>query len=116
MKKIINNAENVVSEMFEGFLSAYSYIYTRIPNINGFIMKDKKDKVALVVGGGSGHEPLFSGYVGFGMADAYAGGNIFASPDPMTIFEVIKAADCGKGVLLVYGNYAGDCLNFDMAV
>lgn len=116
MKKIINDANNVIEEMFEGFMAAYKDLFTRVPDVNGFVMRNKKDKVALVVGGGSGHEPLFAGFVGEGMADAYAGGNIFASPNPITILEVIKAADCGKGVLLVYGNYAGDILNFEMAV
>ena len=115
MKKIINDADNLVEEMLEGYMAAFGDLYTAVPGVNGFVVKNKKDKVALVIGGGSGHEPLFPGFVGEGLADAVAMGNIFASPNPATIFEVTKAADCGKGVLYVYGNYAGDNLNFDMA-
>lgn len=115
MKKIINNAENVVKEMLEGYLAAHGDKYERIPDVNGFKKKDMKEKVAVVIGGGSGHEPLFPGFVGEGLADAVAMGNIFASPDPNTILEVAKAVDCGRGVLFIYGNYAGDNLNFDMA-
>lgn len=112
----MNNAENVVSEMIDGFIDAHSYYYEKVPDVNGIVLKNKrKDKVALVIGGGSGHEPMFSGFVGRGLADAAACGNIFASPDPATIFQVASQANSGKGVLFVYGNYAGDNLNFDMA-
>lgn len=115
MKKIINDAHDLVDEMLEGYLAAYSDLYEKVPDVAGFTVKNKKDKVALVIGGGSGHEPLFPGFVGEGLADAVACGNIFASPNPAVILEVAKAADNGKGVLFVYGNYAGDNLNFDMA-
>lgn len=116
MKKIINDdPDKLVEEMLEGYLSAYGNLYQAVPDVNGFVVKNRKDKVALVIGGGSGHEPLFPGFVGNGLADAAAMGNIFASPNPATILEVAKAADNGKGVLFVYGNYAGDNLNFDMA-
>lgn len=115
MKKILNNAEHVVTEMLEGYIAAYGHLYNEVSGVKGFVIKNKKDKVALVIGGGSGHEPMFLGFVGEGLADAVAIGNIFASPDPNTIFEVAKAADSGKGVLFIYGNYAGDNLNFDMA-
>lgn len=116
MKKIINDdADKLVEEMLEGYLAAYCDLYEKVPGINGFTVKSKKDKVALVIGGGSGHEPLFPGFVGEGLADAVAMGNIFASPNPAAILEVAKAADNGKGVLFIYGNYAGDNLNFDMA-
>lgn len=115
MRKIINSPDNVVSEMMEGYISAYSRYYEKHPNVNGVILKQRrKDKVALVIGGGSGHEPMFSGFVGKGLADAAACGNIFASPDPNTIYETAKAVDQGKGVIFVYGCYAGDNLNFDM--
>ncbi|MCI9169232.1 MAG: dihydroxyacetone kinase subunit DhaK, partial [Dorea sp.] len=115
MRKIINSPDNVVSEMMEGFIGAYSRHYEKHPKVNGVILKRRrKDKVALVVGGGSGHEPLFSGFVGKGLADAAACGNIFASPDPNTIRETAKAVEQGRGVLFVYGCYAGDNLNFDM--
>lgn len=115
MRKIINSPDNVVSEMMEGYISAYGRYYEKHPNVNGVILKQRrKDKVALVIGGGSGHEPMFSGFVGKGLADAAACGNIFASPDPNTIYETAKAVDQGKGVIFVYGCYAGDNLNFDM--
>lgn len=115
MRKIINSPDNVVSEMMEGYISAYGRYYEKHPNVNGVILKQRrKDKVALVIGGGSGHEPMFSGFVGKGLADAAACGNIFASPDPNTVYETAKAVDQGKGVIFVYGCYAGDNLNFDM--
>ncbi len=115
MRKIINSPDNVVAEMMEGYISAYGKYYEKHPEVNGVILKKKrKDKVALVIGGGSGHEPMFSGFVGKGLADAAACGNIFASPDPNTIYETAKAVEQGKGVLFVYGCYAGDNLNFDM--
>ncbi|GHV13306.1 dihydroxyacetone kinase subunit DhaK [Spirochaetia bacterium] len=115
-KKIINEPENVVGEMMEGFIAAYSRYYESVPGVNGVLYKQRrKNKVALVIGGGSGHEPMFSGFVGKGLADAAACGNIFTSPDPGTICETAKAAHAGEGVLFLYGNYAGDNLNFDMA-
>lgn len=115
MKKIINHPADCVKENLEGFLAAYGRLYERIEDVNGVICKERKrDKVALVIGGGSGHEPIFIAFIGKGLADAIAMGNIFASPDPDTISRVAKAADNGKGVLFVYGNYAGDILNFDM--
>lgn len=115
MKKIINEADHVVEEMMEGFLSAYHQYYEKHPEVNGILLKARrKGKVALVIGGGSGHEPMFSGFVGKGLADAAACGNIFASPDPNTVYETAKAVEDGHGVLFVYGNYAGDNLNFDM--
>lgn len=116
MKKIINKDSNVVEEMLSGYLSAYGRYYEAIPGINAFVYRQRrKNKVALVVGGGSGHEPLFSGYAGKGLADGVACGNIFASPNPQLIQLTAKAVDEGHGVLFIYGNYAGDNLNFDMA-
>lgn len=115
-KKIVNSPDAAVSEMMEGYIAAYSRYFEKIPDVNGVLFRQRrKDKVSLVIGGGSGHEPMFSGFVGRGLADAAACGNIFASPDPGTICETAKAANAGKGVLFVYGNYAGDNLNFDMA-
>ena len=115
MRKIINSPDNVVSEMMEGYISAYGRYYEKHPKVNGVILRQRrKGKVALVIGGGSGHEPMFSGFVGKGLADAAACGNIFASPDPNTVYETAKAVDQGKGVIFVYGCYAGDNLNFDM--
>jgi dihydroxyacetone kinase len=116
VKKIVNDPENAVAEMLEGYIAAYGRYFEKVPGVNGVLYKNRrKDKTVLVIGGGSGHEPMFSGFVGQGLADAAACGNIFASPDPFTIRETAKAAHAGKGVLFVYGNYAGDNLNFDMA-
>lgn len=116
MKKIINAPDGVVKESLEGFIAAYEDIYEKVPDVNGILYKQRRqNKVALVIGGGSGHEPMFGGFVGEGLADAAACGNIFASPDPGTIVQTAMAADAGQGVLFVYGNYAGDNLNFDMA-
>jgi len=117
MKKILNaDVSNVVEEMLSGYLQAYKKYYKKIGDYNAFqYRRNRKDKVALVIGGGSGHEPLFSGYCGAGLADAVACGNICASPNPELISETAKAVDQGKGVLFIYGCYAGDNLNFDMA-
>ena len=116
MKKIINDPANAVAESLAGFTTCYSRYYSKHPEVNAVISKTpRKDKVVLVVGGGSGHEPLFSGFVGKGLADAAACGNIFASPDPGTIYETAMSVHSGHGVLFLYGNYAGDNLNFDMA-
>lgn len=115
MKKIMNESQNVVQESMEGFLACYRNIYRKHEKVNGVIYRNhRRDKVALVIGGGSGHEPMFSGFVGKGLADAAACGNIFASPNPGTVYETAKAVEEGKGVLFVYGNYAGDNLNFDL--
>lgn len=117
VKKILNeDTSRVVDEMLSGYLAAYKKYFKRIGEYNAFCYRGaRKDKVALVIGGGSGHEPLFPGFCGAGLADAVASGNICASPNPELIAETAKAVDQGKGVLFVYGNYAGDNLNFDMA-
>lgn len=116
-KKILNkDVSNVVEESLTGYLMAYKKYYKKIGEYNAFQYRGhRKDKVALVIGGGSGHEPLFTGYCGAGLADVVACGNICASPNPELIMMAAKAVDQGKGVLFVYGNYAGDNLNFDMA-
>lgn len=115
MKKIINHPDDTVMEGLEGFVACYDKYYEQHPEVKGVLSKNRRsNKVALVVGGGSGHEPMFAGFVGKGLADAAACGNIFASPDPNTVYETAKAVNEGKGVLFVYGNYAGDNLNFDM--
>ena len=116
MKKIINKDTDVVEEMLNGMVKAYERYYERIDDKMALMYKGRrKDKVVLVIGGGSGHEPVYHGFVGQGLADAAACGNVFASPNPELIAETAKAVDQGKGVLFVYGNYAGDNLNFDMA-
>lgn len=117
IKKILNeDISNVVEESLTGYLTAYRKYYKKIEDYNAFYYKGhRQNKVALVIGGGSGHEPLFTGYCGAGLADAVACGNVCASPNPELITEAARAVDQGEGVLFVYGNYAGDNLNFDMA-
>ena len=117
MKKILNaDTGKVVEEMLSGYLGAYGRYYERIGEYNAYMSRERRrDKVAVVIGGGSGHEPMFGGFVGKGLADGVACGNIFASPNPQLITETARAVDQGKGVLFVYGCYAGDNMNFDMA-
>ena len=114
MKKIINAPSNVVSEMLEGIaISNPDVVYH--PGLEVISLKSKFNKVGLVSGGGSGHEPSFAGYVGPGMLDAAVSGNVFASPSPERIVKGIEEASNGKGVLLLVMNYSGDVMNFDMA-
>jgi len=114
MKKIMNNPNNIVNEMVEGYLMAFGDQLEKVENVNGLVLKNRKDKVGILTGGGSGHEPLFIAFVGEGLADGVSIGNLFAAPTPDNVYEVTKALDTGKGVLYIYGNYAGDVLNFDM--
>lgn len=114
MKKIINDPENVVSEMLEGIaISNPKVVYH--PGFEVISRRDKLDKVGLVCGGGSGHEPSFAGYVGDGMLDAAVSGNVFASPSPDRVLKAIEETNSGKGVLLLVMNYSGDVMNFGMA-
>ncbi|MEA5136779.1 MAG: dihydroxyacetone kinase subunit DhaK [Candidatus Fimivivens sp.] len=116
MKKIINLPANVVDEMLEGLTLAYPQYVRRLEGFNVIVRADApNDKVALISGGGSGHEPSHAGWVGEGMLDAAVAGAVFTSPTPDQIYEAIKAVDGGKGVLLVVKNYTGDVLNFEMA-
>ena len=117
MKKLINDPREVVQELIEGFVLANERTLYKHPRVNAVIRKEApvKDKVGIVIGGGAGHEPLFLEYVGRGMADAEAHGQIFAAPAPGIVYEAIKAVDSGRGVILLYNNYAGDVMNFDMA-
>ncbi|MCM1990902.1 dihydroxyacetone kinase subunit DhaK [Oceanirhabdus seepicola] len=116
MKKIINNPENVVNEMLEGMVKAHPDFIERVEGFNVLIRKEKNNrKVALVSGGGSGHEPSHGGFVGYGMLDGAIAGDVFTSPTPDQVFEAIKNVDCGKGVLLIIKNYTGDVMNFQMA-
>lgn len=115
MKKIVNTDKEIVAEMIEGFLTAYGSDFKKVDGVNGVLKKDIKNKVSLLIGGGSGHEPMFLGFIGEGLADGVAIGNVFAAPTPDLILETTKQLDQGHGVLYVYGNYSGDLLNFDMA-
>lgn len=114
MKKLINDPNNVVSEMLEGIAIANPDIVYH-EEYNVIARKNKVEKVGIVSGGGSGHEPAHAGYVGKGMLDAAVAGNVFASPSAHKIIKGIKEADTGKGVLLVIKNYSGDIMNFEMA-
>ena len=115
MKKIINSPKDVVMETLEGFVCANAHDVEFVPMVKGVKVRNVKEKPALIIGGGSGHEPMFAMFIGENMADAAACGNIFASPDPGTIMQTAMSVETGKGVLFVYGNYSGDNLNFDMS-
>jgi len=118
MKKILNNPDLFVREMLEGLLKAH-------PDMLGFAAADIhcivrtdapiEGKVALATGGGSGHLPVFLGYVGKGLLDGCAVGDVFASPSSNQMLEVTRRIHGGRGVLYIYGNYGGDVMNFDMA-
>lgn len=117
MKKIINKGENVVEEMLQGMVKAHPEYLTRIEGYDVLVRKNApvKNKVALVSGGGSGHEPSHGGFVGLGMLDGAVAGEVFTSPTPEQVFEAVKAVDGGAGVLLIIKNYTGDLMNFEMA-
>ncbi len=117
-KKLINNPDNIIEEMLEGILAAHpEHVYQHEDNARAIIAKHgpRQGKVGLMIGGGSGHEPTFVGFVGKGLADAAAIGNVFASPPPDPALNCAQAINGGEGVLFMYGNYAGDVMNFDMA-
>ena len=101
MKKLINDKNNIVEEVVQGMIKAFPDKVSRVENEPIIIRKNKKvDKVALISGGGSGHEPAHAGYVGYGMLDAAVCGEIFTSPGADKVYNAIKAVDAGKGVLL----------------
>ena len=116
MKKLINAVEDVVSESLAGFCAAHSDIVC-MGDAAPFVQRrhKKPGKVALLSGGGSGHEPLHSGFIGHGMLDAACPGQVFTSPTPDLILAAAEAADNGGGVLLIVKNYEGDVMNFEMA-
>jgi dihydroxyacetone kinase-like protein len=117
-KKLINDPKYLIEEMLEGIVAAHPDHLRQLPHSPRAVVArngPRRGKVGLVIGGGSGHEPTFVGFVGKGLADAAAIGNVFASPPPDPIHECAKAVDGGAGVLFMYGNYAGDIMNFDMA-
>jgi len=116
MKKILNNPANYVEEMLEGLCLAHPEIYRRadtrvIVRAGGAT----PGKVGIVTAGGSGHLPVFTGYVGKGLLDAAAIGEVFASPSAEQMAEAMRQAHGGAGILRLYGNYGGDVMNFDMA-
>lgn len=116
VKKLINDPKNVVSESVQGFGLAHPDLVTVHPDPLFVSRKQSKaNKVGLVSGGGSGHEPLHAGYVGFGMLDAAVPGAVFTSPTPDAIIPATLAADSGAGVVQIVKNYTGDVLNFETA-
>ncbi len=117
MKKIINNPELVVEDMLAGMVAAHPDYVRKLENATVLVRANSpvQGKVALVSGGGSGHEPSHGGYVGKGMLDGAVAGAVFTSPTPDQVYEAIKAVDSGNGVLLVIKNYTGDVMNFEMA-
>ncbi|EPX87771.1 dihydroxyacetone kinase DhaK subunit [Rubellimicrobium thermophilum DSM 16684] len=117
-QKLINDGNLAVDEMLAGILAAHPQHLWRPEHAPRAVIArhgPRPGKVALVIGGGSGHEPTFLGFVGKGLADAAAIGNVFASPPPQPAVDAALAANGGAGVLFMYGNYAGDVMNFDMA-
>jgi len=118
MRKIINTPEAFVEETMEGIIAAYGDQVKLLNGDHRVLLSSapvKEGKVGIVTAGGSGHLPVFLGYVGKGMLDGCAVGNVFASPSSQKMVDAIKASDFGSGVLCLYGNYGGDKMNFDMA-
>lgn len=115
MKKIINSPNDVVKESLQGMQMAYPDKLDYIPEMEVIVRKNKIEKVAVISGGGSGHEPLHAGFVGKGMLDAAVAGNVFSSPSPDRISAAIERVNADKGILLVIKNYSGDIMNFGLA-
>ena len=118
MKKLLNDPQLYVEQMLEGLVLAHPQ-YDERAGDDGRVIKrpgaPKPGKVGIVSGGGSGHLPIFTGYVGTGLLDACAIGEVFSSPSVDQMAAAMRAANGGAGVLRLYGNYGGDCMNFDMA-
>lgn len=116
MKKLLNEVDDIVVESLAGLAAAHPGLVKLHPSVKAVLRADAPSKkVAVVSGGGSGHEPLHGGYVGYGMLDAACPGEVFTSPTPDQMYEAAKAADGGKGVLFIVKNYTGDVMNFQMA-
>ena len=115
-KKILNDPRHATAEMMEGLVLANDGRITKLPQLGALVCNAiPQGKVGLLVGGGSGHEPMFGGFLGRNLADGAACGEVFAAPSPDTIVAAAKAIHRGKGVLFLYGNYGGDTMNFDIA-
>lgn len=118
MKKILNAPVDYVDETLEGLIAVHPGYYRLYGDTNRVVARadqTAQDKVGIVTGGGSGHLPVFTGYVGKGLLDACAIGDVFASPSSEQMADALRVADRGAGVLRLYGNYGGDVMNFDMA-
>lgn len=117
MQRFVNDPDYVVEDMLKGFALANPEIQISAQNDHVVTMKEKKaGKVGVITGGGSGHEPAFLGYVGEGMLDAVAVGEVFASPPAQAFYDAMLEADTGSGVACLFGNYAGDNMNVKMAI
>lgn len=116
MKKFINKVDNILDESLSGFASAHNDIVEVHFEPTFVTRKSKaKNKVAIISGGGSGHEPLHAGFIGYGMLDAACPGHVFTSPTPDQMLTAAEAAHADKGILFIVKNYAGDVMNFEMA-
>ncbi|MFC6825481.1 dihydroxyacetone kinase subunit DhaK [Halopelagius fulvigenes] len=117
MKKLINDPSDYVDEMLDGMVAAYPDRLRRLEGTKVLVRADGpvEGKVAVVSGGGSGHEPTHAGFIGDGMLDGAASGEVFTSPTANELDEMVQAADAGEGVLCVVKNYEGDVMNFDTA-
>ncbi len=116
MKKLVNEIDSVLSESLSGFAAAHAGLVT-LGAENKFVRRARlaPNKVAVISGGGSGHEPLHAGFVGYGMLDAACPGQVFTSPTPDQMAAAVEAVDGGAGVLFIVKNYSGDRMNFEMA-
>src|SRR5271168_2008344 len=116
MKKLINAVDDILAESLDGFAAAHADLVT-LGEDRKYVRRREltPGKVALISGGGSGHEPLHAGFVGKGMLDAACPGQIFTSPTPDQMFAAVAAVDQGEGVVLIVKNYEGDVMNFEMA-
>ena len=116
MKKFINKVDNILTESLSGFAAAHSDLVSLHLDPNFITRKSKaNNKVAIISGGGSGHEPLHAGYIGYGMLDAACPGHVFSSPTPDQMLAAAEAVHADKGILFIVKNYAGDVMNFEMA-
>ncbi len=116
MKKFINQVDDILTESLSGFASAHRDLVTLHLDPNYITRVQKaQNKVAIISGGGSGHEPLHAGYIGYGMLDAACPGQVFTSPTPDQMLAAAEAVHADKGVLFIVKNYAGDVMNFEMA-
>ncbi|RPF80708.1 MAG: dihydroxyacetone kinase subunit DhaK [Verrucomicrobia bacterium TMED71] len=115
MKKLLNDPNQAAAELIDGLVDYYNGSVTKVGPGAIALTEIASDKVALLVGGGTGHEPIYHGLIGPGMADGAACGDIFAAPPPNVILDATRAVNKGQGVLFLYGNYAGDVMNFKIA-
>jgi phosphoenolpyruvate---glycerone phosphotransferase subunit DhaK len=116
VKKFINKIDDILTESLSGFAAAHSDLVQLHLDPNFLTRKTKaQNKVAIISGGGSGHEPLHAGYIGYGMLDAACPGHVFSSPTPDQMLTAAEAVHADKGILFIVKNYAGDVMNFEMA-